>query len=208
MSYSEFKIKELKTNFNLILEEGVELFNSVESLKPSSLLQEILGENIPLALEINTEKARSELIVAPILVEIRKHFQRRISLFSGTEFNVDREKGLTGICDFIISHSSEQLEVSAPVITLVEAKNDNIKSGIPQCIAEMVAAQIFNEQNNNNIPCIYGVVTTGSIWKFMKLKENKVYLEPGEHYLDNLGSILGFFAYIIETTRPIDSRSC
>lgn len=202
MSYSDFTLDDLKSQFNLVVQERVELFTSVEPVNPSALLQETLDENIPLALEIDTEKARSELIIAPILVEIRKHFKRQISLFSGTEFNVDKIKGLSGRCDFIISHSPEQLEVTAPVATLVEAKNDNIKSGIPQCIAEMLAAQLFNQKKNNNISCIYGGVTTGSIWKFLKLVENTVSVERGEHYLNNLEVLLGIMVQIINTTNP------
>lgn len=202
MSYSDFTFYELKSQFNLIIQERVELFNPVESVIPSPLLQEILAENIPLALEINTEKARSELIIAPILVELRKSFNRKISIFSGTEFTVDKQKGLNGKCDFLISQSPEQLDINAPVATLVEAKNDNIKSGIPQCIAEMIAAQLFNQQRNQQISCIYGGVTTGSNWKFMKLVDNTVSIESGEHFIGNIELILGILTQIIQTTFP------
>ncbi|MCL2933806.1 MAG: hypothetical protein MGG11_16620, partial [Trichodesmium sp. MAG_R03] len=125
MSYSEFTLSQLESEFNLILQQRVELFKSIESVNPSALLKEILAENIPLALEIDTEKARSELIISPIIVELRKYFNRQISLFSGTEFNVDKSKGLTGRCDFLISYSPKQLEITAPVVIIVEAKNDN-----------------------------------------------------------------------------------
>ncbi|MGK7905539.1 MAG: hypothetical protein AB4352_29865 [Hormoscilla sp.] len=207
MYYSEFTLEELESKFQLTITEEVPLFDTVEPVTPSGLLRETLAENIPLALAVDTEKARSELIVAPILVEMRKQFERQISVFSGTEFNVDRSKGLSGRCDFIISHSPRQLSVTAPVATLVEAKDDNIKSGICQCIAEMVADQIFNQQKNNPIPSIYGIVTTGSIWKFMKLAEKQVAnaarkIEPGEHFINNLESLLGILSYIIHTTRP------
>ncbi|NEO00634.1 MAG: hypothetical protein F6K50_35890 [Moorea sp. SIO3I7] len=202
MSYSEFTLDTLKNKFNLSIQERVNLFESVEPVTPSPLLNEILEENLPLGLEIDTEKARSELIVAPILVEIRKQFNRKISLFSGTEFTIDKSKGLNGRCDFIISHSPEQLDVTAPIAILVEAKNDNLKSAIPQCIAEMVAAQIFNEHKNNPIPFIYGGVTTGSLWKFMKLVKNSVYIESEEHFIGNLEALLGILSQIINSTRP------
>jgi hypothetical protein len=200
MSYSDFTLYELKSQFNLIIQERVELFNPVESVIPSPLLQEILAENIPLALEIDTEKARSELIIAPILVELRKSFNRKISIFSGTEFTVDKQKGLNGKCDFLISQSPEQLYINAPVATLVEAENDNIKSGIAQCIAEMIAAQLFNQQRNQPIACIYGGVTTGSNWKFMKLVDNTVSIESGEHFIGNIELILGILTQIVHTT--------
>ncbi|WP_424094175.1 hypothetical protein [Moorena producens] len=202
MSYSEFTLDTLKYQFNLSIQERVNLFESVEPVTPSPLLKEILGENLPLGLEIDTEKARSELIVAPILVEIRKHFNRQISLFSGTDFTIDKSKGLNGRCDFIISHSPQQLDVTAPIAILVEAKNDNLKSAIPQCIAEMVAAQLFNEHKNNPIPFIYGGVTTGSLWKFMKLVKNSVSIESEEHFIGNLEALLGILSHIINSTRP------
>ena len=135
MSYSEFTLEELKSKFNLTIQEQVALFQAIEPVKPSPLLRDILEENIPLALGVDTEKARSELIVAPILVDLRKSFQRQISIFSGSEFTVDKSRGLNGRCDFIISHSPELLSINAPVVTIVEAKNDNIKSGMAQCIA-------------------------------------------------------------------------
>lgn len=202
MSYSEFTIKDIRNKLHLKIIEEVELFLNVQPVKPSSLLLDILTENIPLALRIDTEKARSEMIVAPVLIELRKLFNRQISLFSGTEFNVDKSQGLNGTCDFIISHSPEQLSVTVPIATMVEAKNDNIKLGIPQCIAEMVAAQMFNQQENNHIPFIYGVVTTGSIWKFLKLTGSNVYLNPKEHFIENLELLFGILSQIIDETRP------
>lgn len=201
MSYSEFTLEKLETELQLTIQDRVDLLLTAESVQPSQLLQETLAENIPLALEIDTEKARSEMIVAPILIELRKKFQRQISIFSGNEFNVDKDKGLTGRCDFIISNSPRQLQITAPVATLVEAKNDNLKSGIPQCIAEMVAAQIFNQQKNNQITTIYGVVTTGSLWKFLQLKKETILIESKEHFIGDLESILGLLVEIINQTR-------
>ena len=201
MSYSEFTLEKLETELQLTIQDRVDLLMSAESVQPSQLLQETLAENIPLALEIDTEKARSEMIIAPILIELRKQFQRQISIFSGNEFNVDKDKGLTGRCDFIISNSPRQLQITAPVATLVEAKNDNLKSGIPQCIAEMVAAQIFNQQKNNPVSTIYGVVTTGSLWKFLQLDKNTISIESKEHFIGNLESILGLLVEIIHQTR-------
>ena len=205
MSYSEFTLDELKSEFNLSVQIAEELFAKISPVKPSETLKEILAENIPLALQIDTEKARSEMIITPILIELRKYLKRQISLFSGTEFTVDRSKKLNCRCDFILSLSPEQLTVTAPVVTMVEAKGDNIKSGIPQCMAEMVAAQIFNAQKKNNISAVYGVVTTGSVWKFLKLAENTVYLEAGERYLGDLETIMGIFIEIIKSARsPLD----
>ena len=191
MPYSKFTLEEVLTNFNLTLVENLGKFNNLPEVAPSKLLEETLEDNIPLAVAIGTEKARSELIVSPILVAVRKHLNKQISLFSGIEFNVNIELGLSGFCDFIISLSSLQTIIKAPVVTLVEAKNDNIKSGFGQCLAEMVAAQIFNKNKGNQISQIYGAITTGTAWQFLELEGENVVLDLEEYSLKNLPKLLG-----------------
>lgn len=154
-------------------------------------MQEALEYYLPLATAISSEKARSEFIIAPILAEIKKSSDRKISLFSGIEFNVDMELGLNGFCDFLLSLSPEQLLIEAPVVALVEAKNDNLRSGLAQCIAEMVGAHIFNKSKGNEIPKIYGVITTGTIWQFLELEGQTVFFDLEEYSLSNLPKILG-----------------
>jgi hypothetical protein len=88
-----------------------------------------------LATAINTEKARSELIIAPVLLEVRRMLNFQIGFFSGSEFNVDLQAGLSGYCDYILTASKESYEIRTPVVTLAEAKNESIKSGLGQCIA-------------------------------------------------------------------------
>lgn len=191
MPYSKFTLEEVLTKFNLTLVENLGKFNNLPDVAPSKLLEETLEDNIPLAVAIGTEKARSELIVSPILVAVRKHLNKQISLFSGIEFNVNIELGLSGFCDFIISLSSLQTIIKAPVVTLVEAKNDNIKSGFGQCLAEMVAAQIFNKNKGNQISQIYGAITTGTAWQFLELEGENVVLDLEEYSLKNLPKLLG-----------------
>ncbi|MGB0560849.1 MAG: hypothetical protein ACPGVO_03485 [Spirulinaceae cyanobacterium] len=197
MSYSDFTLIALKEKFQIVIEEKIDVFPDIHAEKISNYLSETLAENIPLALAIHTEKARSEMIVTPILIELRKTLNRRISLFSGVEFNVDKGKGLNGVCDYIISLSEEQLYVSSPVISVVEAKNDNIKSGLAQCAAEMIAAELFNQQSGGQVRTVYGIVTTGSIWKFLKLDGTTLYIDIKEYYIEQLGKIMGILRHII-----------
>jgi len=198
MPYSDYTISEIKDTFELIIEQRINIFPNIKGEKISESLIGILEENIPLALAIHTEKARSEMIVTPVLIELRKLLNHRISLFSGVEFNVDKEKGLNGICDYLISLSEEQLYVNSPVISVVEAKNDNIKSGLGQCAAEMIASKIFNEKKETQIKTIYGVVTTGSNWRFLKL-EDKLYVDNKEYYIDQLEKIMGIMLHMIQS---------
>ena len=194
MSYSEFTLAKVKQVFDLTTNEKVNLFMDTPILEPSSLLKDMLAYNLPLALASNSEKARSEMIISPILIELRKQLKDKINIFSGIEFNVESEKGLVGICDFIISDSPEQLFVSTPVVTVIEAKKENINAGLGQCVAEMIAARIFNENSGNNISAIYGTVTTGTNWRFLKLEENVISIDLSEYYLTDVEKILGILA--------------
>lgn len=198
MSYSEFtNLTLVKKQFNLTLDETRNLFTTVPEVTISQMLAEILAENVPLALAIATEKARSELIIAPILVELRKLVHHQISLFSGVEFTIDEEKGLKGICDFIITRSPEMFTINAPVIMLVEAKNENIKYGLSQCLAEMIAAQEFNQREESDIGKVYGVVTTGNLWKFLILEEKLAMIDLPEYHISQVGKILGVLLQMV-----------
>jgi len=198
MPYSSFTIRKVQKDFSVEIIEKTDLFSGTESREISNHLKETLADNVSLAAAINTEKARSELIIAPVLIEIRKMFDKKISFFSGIELNVDKERDLTGFCDFIISQSPEQLFLNAPVITVVEAKNENIMSGLGQCAAEMIASRIFNEQEGTILSKIYGVVTSGNIWKFLKLEDNKIHIDLDDYSIKEVSKVVGILCSMIE----------
>ncbi|MFP5275265.1 hypothetical protein [Coleofasciculus sp.] len=198
MAYSNFTLAKVKEDFGLTIDETQNLFADVEGVKPSEILTLNLTEYIPLATAIDTEKARSEFIIAPVLSEVRRQVNYQASLFSGTDFNVDVDQGLQGYCDFIISCSAEQFYINAPVITIAEAKNEKIKSGFGQCIAEMIAAQIFNQRAGNKIDKIYGAVTTGTVWRFLVLEEHTVLIDRLEYYIKEVDKILAILLQPIQ----------
>jgi hypothetical protein len=152
MVYSDFTLQEAVQRFQLVLEEQHNLFAAVPEVVPGDFLCAILEENVPLALALSTEKARSELMIALVLVEVRKLTRRQISLFSGADFPVDATQGLMGVCDFLIAQSREQFFIHAPVVVIVEAKNENFKAGMGQCNATMMAAQCFNARAGTSTP--------------------------------------------------------
>lgn len=195
MAYSDFTtLTKVREAFGLTIEESIDLFTDIPEALPSSHLQTTLNENLFLATAINTEKARSELIIAPVLLEVRRHFNFKIGFFSGTDFNVDSSVGLSGYCDYILTASQEMYEIRSPVVTLVEAKNENIKSGLGQCIAEMVAAQRYNQQQETSIDAIYGAVTTGMIWKFLKLTNQTAFIDLNDYFIKEIDKILGILS--------------
>lgn len=197
MAYSDFTLKRVKSEFNLDIVENIPIFSHIEGAEISPYLRETLKRNIPLALAINTEKARSELIIINILLEVREQFSNQISLFSGIDFNIDKERGLTGFCDFIISSSPEQLYLDSPVITIVEAKNENIIAGLGQCIAEMYAAKIYNEKEGRRLSSLYGAVTTGDEWKFIKMQMDQIFIDLDSYYVSMIEKIVGILANMV-----------
>ena len=83
------------------------------------------------------------------------------------------------------------------MITIVEAKKENIKASLGQCVAEMLAAQLFNQQEGNAIPVIYGAVTSGNVWRFLKIEANKLSIDAEEYYINQVAKILGILRMAI-----------
>ena len=191
MSYSSITLRQIQKLFGVRLAPQQSLFDDVAPRPISDLLKATLADNVDLAVFIRTEKARSELIIAPVLVELRKQADKKISLFSGTEFNVDESRGLNGRCDFLISRSQYQMLIESPVVMAVEAKHDDFDGSAVQCAAEMIAARIFNEQEGNPTETIYGVVTNGQLWQFMRLKENTAEIDLNFYELNEIEKIIG-----------------
>ena len=197
MAYSNFTLEMVKEKFALEKFETLGIFSEIEPVEPSPHLAMALAKKVPLAAAINTEKARSELIVADVLVELRERFEHRISFFSGIDFNVDQENGLTGVCDFLISLSPAQLHLEAPVIILVEAKKEDLTIGLGQCAAEILAAQRFNAEKRNDIPIIYGATTSGTDWRFLKLEGQKLHIDITVYQIERCDKILGILSHMV-----------
>ncbi|MEO0536504.1 MAG: hypothetical protein AAF215_21830 [Cyanobacteria bacterium P01_A01_bin.123] len=199
MSYREFTLEKLRKQFGLALESNQDLFSAAIHRVPlATPFIDYLNYSVPLALAINTEKARSEMIIAPMLVELKRLLQDQVSLFSGVEFNVDPDQELNGFCDFIISLSRQQLYISAPVLIVFEAKNENIKGGLGQCLSAMLAARIFNQREGQTIETIYGAVTTGNQWKFLSLENNIASIDLKDYYIDRLEDIMGILMGLVQ----------
>ena len=197
MSYSNFTLESVIMAFQLEKVESTGIFSKIEPIAPSAYLTTGLTKKIPLAAAIGTEKARSELIVADILVELREKFNYHISFFSGIDFSVDLESDLTGVCDFLVSLSPGQLFLEAPLIILVEAKKDDPKLGLGQCIAEMIAAQRFNAEKGNDISAVYGAATTGTEWQFLRLSEKRLQIDMEIYPIQQCDKILGILSSMV-----------
>ena len=198
MSYSDFTtIVKVKQAFGLTTVEGPRFLPQITPIAPSATLTDFLANSLPVAVATGSEKARSEMIITPVLLEVRKILQQNISLFSGEDFTVDYENGLNGICDYLISRSPEMLEIEAPVVAVVEAKKADLKTGIGQCVAEMVAMQKFNEAKGKPISVVYGSVSNGTQWRFLKLEEKIVSIDLNDYALPPVDEILGMLVWMV-----------
>ncbi len=198
MAYSNFTLETVRSEFQLEIVESAGVFSETETVAPRERFTAELEEKVQLAISIGTEKARSELIVTDVLFELREQFDRNISFFSGIDFNVDDDKGLTGVCDFLVSLSPILSFLEAPVIILVEAKKDNLTLGFGQCAAEMLAAQRFNTERGNDIPCLYGATTSGTDWRFLKLEGQKLHIDRSLYSIGQCDKILGILSSMVK----------
>lgn len=197
MPYSNFTLEKVRKTFHLEAFEEADISSDIKPVSPSAELTKALSRNVPVAKAINTEKAKSEMIIANVLLELREHFERRISLFSGIDFNVNDKTELTGVCDFLVSLSPVQFHLEAPII-LVEAEKDVLTVGFGQCVAEMVAAQRFNAERGNDIRCVYGAATSGIVWQFLKLEGQALYIDSTVYVIGQCDKILGILASMVE----------
>jgi hypothetical protein len=204
MPYSKFTLIRAIEDFELIVREESNLFAAIDPVKPTPLLQEILLENVPWAIAVGSEKARPEGIINPVLLEVKRQLGGQIGVFSGEEFNVDVAADLNGFCDFLISRSSEQLYIKAPLLMLVEAKKEDLKPALGQCLAEMVAAQRFNSMKDRSIETIYGVVTSGTVWRFLQLTGKVVSIDLTDYPLLPVDNVLGVLVSMLRVEPPIE----
>jgi hypothetical protein len=196
MAYNNFTLETVLDKFELSLLED-RFCQFLPSVDPQPEFLVIFDYLFELGEAAKSEKAKSELLVSPVLAQARKLTDRQVQLFSGEEFNVDQSQGLNGFCDFLFTKSINRFSIEAPVLMLVEAKRGEIESGWGQCVAEMVAAQLYNQNHEETIPVVYGCVTSGRLWQFFKLEDNRITIDPTNYSLLPVQRILGILKWIL-----------
>lgn len=190
MTYSDFTLESVSKAFHLKLSRAA-LFPQVAAVEVPSWLADALARGRPFAL--GSEKARSELIVVPVLLASIERSNYALSLYSGQRLDVAPDRGLSGECDFILTNMPALPIVQSPVVMIVEAKKNDIEGGLGQCIAQMLGAQLFNEREGSDMRTIVGCVTTGESWQFLRLESDAVLIDIDRYYLVNVGVLLGIF---------------
>jgi hypothetical protein len=197
MAYADFTLQGVETAFGISTQVGL-LFEDLAPLPVPTWLQELLARGLQLPLL--SEKARGELIVMPILLACRELSGNVISIYSGARLDADPRQGLIGECDYILARTPPLPELRAPLIIILEAKKNDIESGLGQCAAQMVGARLWNERQGQTISSVYGCITTGEVWQFLRLANSVLTIDSTRYYLDSVGRILAAFQSSLPTT--------
>ena len=201
MSYADFTLETLRPAFGLKVRDQ-RLFERVGTLEPSRWLVETLANGQDLA--VTSEKARGEFIVAPVLMACRVLLGHDLRIFSGARLDIDPNRGLKGECDFILARSESSLVFQAPLMVLLEAKRNDIEAGLGQCGAQLLGALRYNEREGRAVPSVYGCVTTGMAWQFLKLTGNELLIHPEQFPIQELDKVLWV---LIECLRDVDREA-
>lgn len=194
MPYNDFSLESL-TTILAVTAEPADLFGDLAPVAVPPWLREQLGRGMRQVLL--SEKARSEFIVVPILLACQELSPSAVAIYSGQRLDVDPERGLVGECDFILAATSPVPALRAPLMPIAEAKRNEVESGVWQCVAQMVGARLFNERSGRPLPEVYGCVTNGEAWQFLRLAGSAAGIDRRRYYIDNVGGILAVLRMIV-----------
>jgi len=193
-SYSDFTLDHLQVMFGL--KNGKRALNLAnQMITPSQWLNDALEKSQ--LVRLNSEKAKSEWVIAPILLELASYNINKFNIFSGNTFDVDPSQALKGRCDFILTKNLS-LTITTPIIAIFEAKDDSLERWLGQCGAEMYAARLFNQTNNEPIEIIHGVVTNGYDWLILRLEGDMLWVDTVQYSYRNLPELLGVLQTVID----------
>jgi hypothetical protein len=190
MAYADFTLERLLTDFNISLSTENLFPNLVPVAVPQRLIER-LEEGQSLALV--SEKARSEFIVAPVLLAVRQLADNRLSIYSGQRLDIDLTQGLAGECDFILAETPPFPILRAPIISVVEAKKADIDIGLGQCAAQMLGSLRFNQRTGADIRTVFGCVTNSRDWQFLRLTETTLTYDAELYSIHESGLLLACF---------------
>jgi hypothetical protein len=204
MAFSEFKYPQVFTQLGLTEAMVPDLFVGVPPVPPDTTVRNFLNLAVPLGTAAHTEASRSTWIVGPVLADLWGRYAGQINLIAGAKFDPDPGAGLTGECDFLIARTSQRPRIQAPVLVVFEAKRDSIPDGLGQVVAGAVGVQRFNAREGTPLDPVYGCITTGSLWKFLRLSGTTVTFDLAEYTITQLDRILGILTYIVG---PVPDRA-
>lgn len=195
MPYADFTLESVETAFGLIA-RPVDLFPGLDPVPVPGWLRDLLERGRQVAALVS-EKARSEFLVVPVLLAAREFAPEAMTIYSGQRLDVDPGRGLFGECDYILALTPPVPRLRAPLVTVLEAKKGDVEAGLGQCVAQVVAARLFNERAGEPPRPMFGCVTTGEVWQFLRLEGAEAAIDSNRLFIDNVGGILAVLRSIL-----------
>jgi hypothetical protein len=197
MAFSDFDLRTVVNTFGLREKRDTDLFPDVAPMEPSDHLRAWLDEFAPVAIAVNTEMARREFMTGPLLTEAKRRAAGPVLVLPGMPLDADKSRGLNGYCDYLISRSDEFYYLRSPLAAVVEAKREDLIGGLGQCAAAMIGMRIFNERDGTPFPVLYGCVSSGTNWRFLKLEGEILTIDRPEYHIRETGTLLGILVHIM-----------
>lgn len=136
--------------------------------------------------DLASEAARREILIAPVITELVQHTQSTLRI----EYPINVAKQLQGSLDYLLT--------SQVNLVVIEAKRQDLDYGMTQLIAEMIALDKWERTPEQAV--LVGAITTGEIWKFARLSRDESYIEQGlESYRvpEDLDPLLGILTGLL-----------
>lgn len=134
-----------------------------------------------------------ESFIFPFLQLVWKRYPK-LELWSNQAIVYDDQ--LFGEPDYLVSVWRDEVVeklVSRPLLAVTEAKKQDFETGWGQCLAELIACQKINQDENLTV---YGIVSTGILWEFGKLSGNLFTRHSFSYTMTDAQKIFGVLDYI------------
>ena len=195
MAFSEYKeIGQVQIEFNIKLED--ENFIFAESVAPPEIFLnefEFTRENLPV---FTSQGARTEAVIFPILREVYKDYSDKFVLWIQKSFTYNAK--LNGTPDYLIATKSPlgKTVLAKPLLGVVEARKNDFEVGWAQCLAELIAIQKLNDDEET---AVFGIVTDGERWQFGKFQRNLLTRQNSGFTIDDLPKLFGAIHFIFQS---------
>jgi len=117
-------------------------------------------------ISLESETAKREFLIAPILFELAKATDARISV----EYLIEIDDRLGGYLDYFIR--------SRQSLIVIEAKKGDLEKGFNQLAAELIALDKYEDENSS---LVYGAITIGEMWRFTVLNRKTKHITRDIH---------------------------
>ena len=198
MAYRNFKLIDLERDFGLIIERKSFLDAKQIKLSIPSGWTEERAIHIDVA-ELYSKTAPLRYIAWAILWEAETNTPKSIVLWGDKMLKADLSLKLNGKVDYMFLRRSNSVRRFAPLlcVTVAEA-NKGLERYIAQMAAQMIGAQVFNQKYGQQLPIIYGAITSGRAWVFLQLSQNTLTVDTNIYTYDNLPLLQGVFQYLLK----------